>query len=565
MNTLTSQKANCKNCYLCLRVCPVKAIRFAGGQAEILPEECIYCGACVDACPQGAKQVESAADRVRAMLSEERVVASLAPSFVGGFPFDPLLLVPALKALGFAEVRETSEGAAVVSDEMARLAGEGKRDIMLTTCCPAVTNLFEKHYPELVDCLAPVATPMTVHARMLKEENPENKVVFIGPCVAKIEEAKDVRANGADAVLTFKEAARMIEEAGIDLTSLTPAQPDGKGGGLARIYPTTSGILENLRARGDFGYHLIHAEGMDECYQIICAIREGSLSHAIVEMSSCPGSCLGGPQLARPLSQRFKGRIDVLAHADHAPEPVPAFETKVNLRFPYTDRKKAHPVPTEEELTAILRSIGKETKLDELNCTSCGYDSCRAKAEAVFQGKAEAEMCLPYLLESAQSMANVILDNTPNMILVADSDYKLVELNHAAQQFLGLSRSQGLTHYIYEFFEISDFEYVLSTGKSITDKKVTLSDGSVAVETLTYLPKRQSVMAVLRDVTAEEEKERQLYKLRVDTMEMAQKVISRQMVAAQEIASLLGETTAETKSTLTKLKDMILSGDEAAE
>ena len=151
------------------------------------------------------------------------------------------------------------------------------------------------------------------------------------------------------------------------------------------------------------------------------------------------------------------------------------------------------------------------------------------------------------------------------MILVADSDYKLVELNHAAQQFLGLTRSQGLTHYIYEFFEISDFEYVLSTGKSITDKKVTLSDGSVAVETLTYLPKRQSVMAVLRDVTAEEEKERQLYKLRVDTMEMAQKVISRQMVAAQEIASLLGETTAETKSTLTKLKDMILSGDEAAE
>lgn len=565
MNTLTSQKANCKNCYLCLRICPVKAIRFAGGQAEILPEECIYCGACVDACPQGAKQVESAADKVRALLASNRVVASLAPSFVGGFAFDPFLLIPALKALGFAEVRETSEGAAVVSDEMARLAEKGERDIMLTTCCPAVTNLFEKHYPELVDCLAPVATPMTVHARMLKEENPENKVVFIGPCVAKIEEAKDIRANGADAVLTFKEVAQMIEDAGIDLNSLTPAQPDGKGGGLARIYPTTSGILENLRARGDFGYHLIHAEGMDECYQVICAIREGSLSHAIVEMSSCPGSCLGGPQLARPLSQRFKGRIDVLAHADHAPAPVPEFETKVNLHFPYTNRKKVHPIPTEEELTAILRSIGKETKLDELNCTSCGYDSCRAKAEAVFQGKAEAEMCLPYLLESAQSMANVILDNTPNMILVADSDYKLVELNHAAQQFLGLTRSQGLSHYIYEFFEISDFEYVLSTGKSITDKKVTLSDGSVAVETLTYLPKRQSVMAVLRDVTAEEEKERQLYKLRVDTMEMAQKVISRQMVAAQEIASLLGETTAETKSTLTKLKDMILNGDEAAE
>ncbi len=564
MSTLTSQKANCKNCYLCLRVCPVKAIKFVNGQAEIMPEECVYCGSCVDACPQHAKQVERAADKVRALIREERVVASLAPSFIGGFDFDPFLLVPALKALGFAEVRETSEGAAVVSDEMTRLALAGDRDIMLTTCCPAVTNLFEKHYPELVDKLAPVVTPMTAHARMLKEENPENKVVFIGPCVAKIEEAKDVRAAGVDAVLTFKEVVEMIETAGIDLTSLQPAQPDGKGGGLSRMYPTTSGILENLKKRGDLGYHLIHAEGMDECYQIVCAIREGSLSRCIVEMSSCTGSCLGGPQIARPISKRFKGRIDVIAHAENAPEPVPDMPTKVDLHFTYTDRKKRYDVPTEEQIREILLSIGKETKLDELNCTSCGYPTCRDKAIAVFQNKAEPTMCLPYLLESAQSMSNVVLDHTPNMILVADSDYKIIELNHAAQKFLGLTRSQGLTHYIYEFFDISDFEYVLSTGKNIIDKKVTLSDESTAVETLTYLPKQHSVMVILRDISAEEEKEKQLYKLRVDTMEMAQKVISRQMVAAQEIASLLGETTAETKSTLTKLKDMILSGDEGA-
>lgn len=565
MHALISKKANCKNCYKCLRSCPVKSIRFEHGQAEIMPDECVYCGTCLGVCPQGAKQVRNEVPRAKELIAGGSAVVSLAPSFIGGFEVDdPLRVVGALRALGFAGVYETSEGAAVISDEMARLAAEPDApDVLLSTCCPAVTNLIEKHYPDLTGALFPLTTPATAHARLIKERRPEAKVVFVGPCVAKIDEADDPRNEGAiDAVLTFAEVADWLREAGIALATAEPSAPDGFDAGLAKLYPTTSGILDNLVARGVSGYSLLHAEGMDECYQVVSAIKEGRLHRCIVEMSSCPGSCLGGPALAKPLNGRFESRIELRAYTAKTDVTIPEAHTSVNLKKTFMDRSSSAPLPTEEELAAVLHSMGKETRLDELNCGSCGYDSCRKKAVAVFQHKAELSMCLPHMMEQAQSMSGVVLDNTPNMIFVADREMRIAELNSAAQKHLGLTRSQGLTHYIYEYLDISDFDFVLESHQPITDKKVQFDADTTVVETLIYLPKQDGVMAILRDITKDEERERDLYNLRLETMNMAQKVINKQMVAAQEIASLLGETTAETKSTLTNLKNMILGGED---
>lgn len=563
-HAITSRKANCKNCYKCLRSCPVKAIRFEKGQAEIMPEECVYCGTCVFTCPQGAKEVRDQTSRVKTMMNEGRVVVSLAPSFVGGFDCeDPGQVIGALKALGFDAVYETSEGAAIISDAMADIAKSApSSDVLISTCCPAVTNLIEKHYPELCDNLFPLVTPMTAHARAIKAREKGTKVVFVGPCVAKIDEEIDPRSEqGVDAVLTFQQIADWLSREGIDLNTASPSLPDGDDAGLAKLYATTGGILENLAARGVSGYSFLHAEGMEECYQIVCAIKEGSLKNCIIEMSSCQGSCLGGPALARPIQNRFKGCIELRSYVGKSTKNLPELSVDIPLHKVFMDRAPKNTMPTEEELGAILRSMGKETKLDELNCGSCGYSSCRKKAIAVFQHKAEISMCLPHMMDKAQSMSDVVLDHTPNMIFITDADMKIVELNAAAQQWLGLTRSQGLTHYIYEYLDISDFDFVQKEHIPITDKKVELTKNTTVMETLVYLPKQDGIMAILRDVSHEEEQEQALYKLRLETMNMAQKVINKQMIAAQEIASLLGETTAETKSTLTNLKNMILGGE----
>ena len=560
MSAIETKKANCKNCYKCLRNCPVKAIKFTSGQAEIMPDLCIACGTCVQVCPQGAQQAESQLKTVQRMAERgEKLVASLAPSFYGAFKVDdPMKVVGALKKLGFAKVCETAVGAAIASDEMARVAMEGKMDNIISTCCPAVNDLIEKHYPELVQYLAPVVSPMVAHGRYIKKHDPEAKVVFVGPCFAKIEEARDVRvADAIDAVLTFQDLEEWMKKANLTLASVEPAPLDSDNAGLARMYPTNAGVLHNVKARGLTGWQLQHIEGPDACFEMIKALKQGDLHKVFIEMNMCVGSCMGGPARMEERPSRFSAGMKVRDYGRDAEVEVPKIDhAGINVSKVFVDRTKPVKLPTEEEIRAILRSIGKESKADELNCGSCGYPTCRDKAIAVFQGKAELSMCLPHMFQIAQSTSNVVLDNSPNIILVVDEDLKITELNAAGQKIFGISRAEALSKYLYELFDPRDFEFVLESYETILSKPLTIDEYNLTVEqTLVYLPNQHGVMGILRDVSAEKEQQESLYQLRVDTMNMAQKVIDKQMIAAQEIASLLGETTAETKIALTKLKD----------
>ena len=564
MSAIETKKANCKNCYKCLRNCPVKAIKFTSGQAEIMPDLCIACGTCVQVCPQGAQQAESQLKTVQRMAERgEKLVASLAPSFYGAFKVDdPMKVIGALKKLGFAKVCETAVGAAIASDEMARVAMEGTMDNIISTCCPAVNDLIEKHYPELVQYLAPVVSPMVAHGRYIKKHDPEAKVVFVGPCFAKIEEARDVRVDDAiDAVLTFQDLEEWMKKANLTLASVEPAPLDSENAGLARMYPPTAGGLHNVKARGLTGWQLQHIEGPDACFEMIKALKQGDLHKVFIEMNMCVGSCMGGPARMEERPSRFSAGMKVRDYGRDAEVEVPKIDhAGINVSKVFVDRTKPVKLPTEEEIRAILRSIGKESKADELNCGSCGYPTCRDKAIAVFQGKAELSMCLPHMFQIAQSTSNVVLDNSPNIILVVDEDLKITELNAAGQKIFGISRAEALSKYLYELFDPRDFEFVLESYETILSKPLTIDEYNLTVEqTLVYLPNQHGVMGILRDVSAEKEQQESLYQLRVDTMNMAQKVIDKQMIAAQEIASLLGETTAETKATLTHLKNMIIN------
>ncbi|MDY4518238.1 MAG: [Fe-Fe] hydrogenase large subunit C-terminal domain-containing protein [Candidatus Spyradocola sp.] len=564
MSAIESKKANCKNCYKCLRACPVKAIRFTSGQAEIMPDLCVSCGTCVQVCPQGAQQPESQLKTVQRMIERgENVVASLAPSFYGAFKVDdPMKLVGALKALGFKKVCETAVGAAIASDAMADVLKKNEMDNVISTCCPAVNDLIEKHYPELVRYLAPVVSPMVAHGRYIKKHMPEAKVVFVGPCFAKIDEARDVRVDDAiDAVLTFADLEEWMKKSRIVLSDAQPAALDSENAGLARMYPTNAGVIHNVLARGVKGWQVQHIEGSDACFEMIKALKQGDLHHIFIEMNMCTGSCMGGPARMEERPSRFAAGMKVRDYGREAQEEVVAIDhSDIALHKAFIDRSKTADMPNEEQIRSILRSIGKESKADELNCGSCGYPSCRAKAIAVYQGKAELSMCLPHMFQIAQSTSNVVLQNTPNIILIVDENLKITELNASGQRIFGLSHAEATEKYLYELFDPRDFEFVLESYETIVGKPLTIDEYNLSVEqTLVYLPNQHGVMGILRDVSAEKEQEEKLYKLRLDTMEMAQKVIDKQMVAAQEIASLLGETTAETKATLTHLKDIIIT------
>ena len=246
---------------------------------------------------------------------------------------------------------------------------------------------------------------------------------------------------------------------------------------------------------------------------------------------------------------------------------APACEEILNIEVPmdkkFYDRSRTAKMPSEDDLRDILRVIGKNKKEDELNCGACGYSSCRAKATAVYQGKAEIGMCLPYAIAKAESMSNVVMDATPNLILIVDKELRICECNEKAQKFLGVSREDALESYIFEYIETQDIEAVLESKQPIMNKKVDMPQiHLVAEESIIYIDKLESVLVIYQDIRKEEQAKEKRLNLKMETIEMAQRVIDKQMMVAQEIAGLLGETTAETKVTLTKLRDSILFNDE---
>ena len=328
--------------------------------------------------------------------------------------------------------------------------------------------------------------------------------LFVGPCIAKMAEAEDVRHEDVDAVLTFEDMEKWFKEERLDLNALDAAPFDGPDAGLARMYPTCAGVIQNAVARGLTGYDTLHVEGAEECKELFRAIQAGEIHGCLIEMNICQGSCMGGPKAGQEKRNRFTGALAVEQYAKKSAQPLGTIpeEEAISLGKVFVNRRKELAQPDEETIRSILRSIGKESKMDELNCGSCGYPSCRAKAIAVFQGKAELSMCLPHMCQAAQSMSNVVLDSTPNAIVIVDEEMKIKEVNSAAQKMFRVSRQEALERSLYEFMDATDFEYVLQNFDAVTDKKRELDEFGVVVrETLVYLPKQHGVMGILNAVS----------------------------------------------------------------
>lgn len=554
MDCLTLKKSNCKNCYKCIRHCPVKSIRFTGNQAYIIGNECIMCGQCFVVCPQDAKQIVDETEKVRVLLqSGDPVVVSLAPSFVANYEGAGIgAMRDALKQLGFYDVEETALGATVVKTEYERLLEEEKRDIVISSCCHSVNLLIQKYFPAELKYLAEVLSPMQAHCRSIKERIPGAKTVFVGPCVAKKDEAQYYDGI-VDAVLTYDELTAWLKSENIEIRRETDSEEKSR----ARFFPTTGGILKTMHTDLP-GYTYMAIDGTENCMAALRDIEDGKIHHCFIEMSACAGSCIGGPVMEKFHRAPVKDYAAVAAFAGkedfEVSQPDP-----LELRKTFIAIEHKAKTPSEAEIKETLRQMGKEKPSDELNCGSCGYDSCREKAIAILQGKAEISMCLPYLKDKAESFSDTIVRNTPNGLIVLNEKLEVQQINRVALRILNIRyASDILGDQVVRIMEPGDFMNVLGSGRDIHNKRVYLAEYEKYVEeTIVYDKEYRLLVCILRDVTEEESQREKKENISRQTVEIADRVVDKQMRIVQEIASLLGETAAETKIALTKLKESI--------
>lgn len=553
MAYLNFNSSNCRNCYKCLRECPVKAISVIEDKAQITEELCLLCGHCANVCRFNAKEVVSDIDKVTALIkSGKPVYASLAPSFISSFNVRGFTAMQnALSSLGFAFVEETAVGAAAVTAQYKKLLDGRKYKNLIASACPATVRLISQYYPQALPFLAPVDSPMVAHARQLRADYGDIHVVFIGPCLAKKREA--AQSGVIDAVLTFDELDTVFADRGITLDSQLTDSPDCM---RARYYPINRGIIKSFDGFTE-GYEYISVDGVERGKEVLKNID--TLSGMFIEMHACEFSCINGP-CVRP---EFKGGFI------KATEQVRSY-TKSGLKADshtlrggnFSRKYERVPMklitPPDYEIKRILEATGKYKPEDELNCGACGYPTCRDKAVAVYNNMAEIDMCVPYMRERAESLSFDIIQNSPNGILAVDDNFRITDLNAKAAQLLNIPRTNFKGELLERYFNPTDFYIVMSDGKAVDNKKLYLDKTGAWVEMSVRKVKGQNMLfCIMKDITKETEDKDRLDKLKADTYATTDDVIGKQMRVVQEIASLLGETAAETKIALLKLKNTL--------
>jgi iron only hydrogenase large subunit-like protein/uncharacterized Fe-S cluster-containing protein len=572
---LTLKTGDCKNCYKCIRHCPVKSIRFFNNQAHIIDDECILCGNCFVACPQKAKEIRSDIEKAEALLEGGApVYVSVAPSFAANYAARPdkgdggalsiRRMEGALKKLGFAGAEETALGAAVVKRRYDAMIDAEEQEVIISSCCPSVNLLIQKYYPEALPWIAPVLSPMQVHCADLKRRHPGAKTLFAGPCISKKAEAE--MYGLADCVLTFAELSRWFEKKNITLDADDPEGGKGRADEthtLTRAFPTSAGILHTMEKKNS-RYAYLAVDGIDNCKAAIEDILEGRLGKCFIEMSACTGSCIGGPAMGKRRSP-VRDYVAIRSRAGNRDFETGEFpDEDLRQTFKTLLPRKVH--FGKNAVDEVLRQIGKTRPEDELNCGTCGYNTCRDKARAVLEGKASLTMCLPYLIGKAESFSDDIIRHTPNGIIVLNESLEVQQINAAACKLLNIAAGNILGDQVVRILDPVPFLEVCREEKNSYNGRVYLADyGKHVDQTILYDKNYHIIICIMRDVTEETNRKEAKESFNRNAMEITDRVIEKQMRTVQEIASLLGETTAETKIALTKLKESLIDDTDGAD
>lgn len=560
MSILQFHAKNCKNCYKCVRYCPVKAIEIKDHVAKIIENDCILCGTCITVCPQNAKEdIPDIGAITECLVAGEQVIASVAPSYAAYFSTDFPTLRSALKDLGFADAFETAEGAYLVKTEYERLVHENPGKTYISSCCAAVNNYIKKVRPKAQAYLLPVMTPIQAHAKLLKQRYPDAKVVFISPCVAKKGERVEAESQ-YDYTILFDELKTWFRNTGIVLQEIVGRNNvDPK---LSRLFPKSGGILQTMEREA--GWRYLSVDGFEDCASAVDDVIAGRMANCFIEMNFCRAGCVGGPSFRKDNLSTAYSELKVRNSAntrDHSVDFVVPEE--VDLTKTFKAKRVLRMSPSEAQITAVLRQIGKNDPSDELNCGMCGYPTCREKAKAVLQGKAEIGMCLPYMREKAESFANTVVDILPNALVSVNNDLKIQQINKAACELFHIEAEMVVGQPVSQLMDEYDFVSFLASGKDMMQKKVYHSDYSIYLDETFQLDRESGVIVVtLKDLTAENKQKRQNMATKMQAASLADEIVNKQLRIVHEIAFLLGETAAETKTAVKDLKDAILLEEE---
>jgi uncharacterized Fe-S cluster-containing protein len=486
--------------------------------------------------------------------SGDPVVVSLAPSFIANYDGAGINSVrKALKKMGFYDVEETAIGATIVKKEYERMLEEEDRDVVISSCCHSINLLIQKHYPAALPYLADVVSPMQAHCNDIKQRYQNAKTVFIGPCVAKKDEAEHY-AGIVDAVLTFEELTEWLKAENIEIEQET----DNDICSRARFFPTTGGVLKTM-TQENTDYTYLALDGVENCIAALKDIESGKIHNCFIEMSACAGSCMGGPVMEKyHHTATVKDYITITKYAgskDFEVSQPKAIDLKKHFEF----IEQRFPQPSDYEINTVLRQMGKFKPSQELNCGSCGYNTCREKAIAIIQGKAESSMCLPFLKDKAESFSDTIVNNSPNGLIVLNDQLEVQQINKSAREFMNIRyASDVLGTQVIRILDPTPYMKVRDTGMGIYNERVYFAEYKRYIEqTIVYDRDSRLLVGILRDITDEQHEREKKENISRQTVEVADKVVEKQMRIVQEIASLLGETAAETKIALSKLKESI--------
>lgn len=566
LKPIYTEPENCQDCYKCIRECPVKAIRIENNKASILKERCIYCGHCTQICPAGAKKIRDGISRAKKILEKfPKVILSLAPSFVTEFRNIPVpRLIAAIRRLGFYGVSETALGAEIVSAKVSdqlQTAGPGT---YISSTCPVVVEYIRKYSASHISSLTPVLSPMLSHGKLLKAHYGEEiKVIFAGPCICKKLEA-DKHKELVEVALTFKDLARWFEKEHILPVQIQPEEEDvfiPYPSGFGTRYPLEGGMLPGISTPGKPVIKMAFS-GLDSIESLIDTPEDFSPGMTLfLELLACKGGCSNGPAKLTEFSPATKKHLLQNYRNAQAGDPVKDYG-HLDFSETYTADEVKTPHHLGTEIVQALAAIGKNTPEDELNCSGCGYDSCRDFAIAMLEGRAEENMCVSYMRKVAHGKATVMLQKIPAGVILVDAALKISDMNRYCADLLGeeirmiYDVSPGLQGVsLDKVCPFNDLFYtVLNSGQEIKEKQIREQNRIWLLSIYNIQPHRL-VFGLLQDL-------REPYVRKEWIQEKIQEVIQKHMATVQQVACLLGENAAFSDTILRSVAETLKDNHE---
>ncbi len=553
--------ARCRDCYRCVRVCPVKAIRLKDGQAFVDEKRCISCGTCIRECPQGAKTYRHDLETAKSLVEDYTVAVSIAPSYAAIFPdWQRKRLASALRKLGFTYISETAVGAYLTAKKTIEYASSKDDMSHICTACPAVVNYVEKYNDAYLNLLVPVVSPMMAHATFYKEKYGDDiKVVFIGPCVAKKAEAqREELASLVDCVLTFEELFMWLEQAGINLKTCEESDFDDYPPYDARFYPIEGGWLKTANCGSDrFDTTFLCVSGFEAVEESLKTVAERD-KPCIVEPLLCPHGCINGPGI-HSQGNLFIRRTAIIEHATErdVQRITELPETKSDLHTEFTNYSDdVLKNVSQAQVREVLEKTGKLNEEDQLNCGACGYGTCRQQAIAVVQGMAEIDMCIPFMRRLAEQRSDRILETSPNGMVIVDEELRILTMNPAFRKmFLCSENIYGKN--ISRLMDPEHFIKVIS-GKEETVNVVVHHQryGLICHQVFYMLQEERQIVGIFLDITRSHTDHKRLEELKAKTILQARELYEHQIGMASEFARFLGEYTAKGEKLIDNLMQL---------